>query len=452
MSLAALTLWERLGADKLLRWERTPEAPLNGSEIIGWSREARPLLVHIFGARDAATRVLLLAGQHGDEIHAREAAEQIVREGGPALSGLRLAVISNANPDGAHRTRRTNARGRDLNRDHLTLQEPETRAIHRFVRFWRPQLIIDAHNYPPRRRHLLQLGLIAHYDLLFDLASHPAASGSPRNVQAADFLDAVRADPALRDFECERYTIIDPTGRARHSTCDIVDARNGLSLRHDALTVLIEGRTPTRKEGLAGRARAIAAQTAAIESVLRRAVECVGARATDAVIAPAEGERVAIRFRRRKSPEPCQLKFQDALTRKVKIATFADFRPLVEVTREVTLPAAYAVPRSHPGLLELLDRHGFASCSADPDETCLAERYCSPEAVPAQWTSRPSLQLVRETRGLAEYVLYPTAQHGGRALAVFLEPGSKYGFQRVPECELKLGADRSYPVLRVISR
>jgi hypothetical protein len=52
--------------------------------------------------------------------------------------------------------------------------------------------------------------------------------------------------------------------------------------------------------------------------------------------------------------------------------------------------------------------------------------------------------------GLERHEIFPTRQHGGEALAVFLEPESQYGLHRVPAMHIPLSSSSWYPVLRVL--
>ena len=70
-------------------------------------------------------------------------------QSGAARSIASLAIIVDANPDGAVAMTRTNPCGTDLNRDHLLVSEPETLALHSFVHRWQPDLVVDVHTYRP---------------------------------------------------------------------------------------------------------------------------------------------------------------------------------------------------------------------------------------------------------------------------------------------------------------
>ncbi|HIE53245.1 MAG TPA: DUF2817 domain-containing protein [Armatimonadetes bacterium] len=105
-------------------------------------------------------RCLLLARQHGNEPAGTVAQLYLLRlvAAGPnealrqRLQHWTLLLVPLVNPDGAERDQRRNARNVDLNRDWTTRTQSETRAVERFFLTWRPQVVIDQHELPPRDR------------------------------------------------------------------------------------------------------------------------------------------------------------------------------------------------------------------------------------------------------------------------------------------------------------
>ena len=75
----------------------------------------------------------------------------------------------------------------------------------------------------------------------------------------------------LKPFNCscDRYVLINPAGRVRHSTHDIVDARNFLSLRYNTLTILLEAIEPLRGNKKDDTEHIILAQYIALLSILK---------------------------------------------------------------------------------------------------------------------------------------------------------------------------------------
>ena len=151
--------------------------------------------------------------------------------------------LSNANPDGGHRKQRKVSKI-DLNRDHLLLSSNENRVIHSFVQSWKPNVILDLHNYPPSREYLNESNHAFYHDVLLDGPTNPSGINGFDNIQLDNLIKHVQTDLSELNYECARYVLIYPEGRARHSTNDIVDLRNFMSVRYNILSILVEGKEP----------------------------------------------------------------------------------------------------------------------------------------------------------------------------------------------------------------
>ncbi|TXH40120.1 MAG: DUF2817 domain-containing protein [Burkholderiaceae bacterium] len=150
--------WPASGAWPILDRSREPGASDWRAEVLGQSSQGRPLIIWTHLAeRDPgrAPWVLVVAGQHGDEpsgpLAARCWMRQTQAERPSWWARFNVAVIPWLNPDGAASGLRANAQGVDLNRDHLRLASPETRALARWVAM-RPHLlaVLDLHEFPAR--------------------------------------------------------------------------------------------------------------------------------------------------------------------------------------------------------------------------------------------------------------------------------------------------------------
>lgn len=423
--------------------------------VIGWSTEGRPLAVSWFGDPRTPLRVFILAGQHGDERYARKALRRLMKDleerSDPHWSSIRLAILDDANPDGSLRKTRENAQGIDLNRDHIRLESPETRAVHGFVACWRPHLVIDVHNYPSRRRRFLSEDLVLDSDVFLDVPTNAALPVLLGQEQLQELLDCVRAELASHGYTFERYILVSAKGRARHSTPDVVDLRNSLALRYGAFTVLLEGRQPTRDDGKPKRQRLVAATRLALGAVLRWASskpELLAPRT------PVERQVVTVRGKYQRAMFPALLPVRHVATGEARLVPIDRYTPDLRPVEWVALPQAYAVPDDRRNVLHALDRHGFQSCSPVDSAPHAVEASFIRRAVRSRKQNRPPrrvvVETVREKRTLDGYVLFPAGADGALFLAVLLEPGSKYGLHRYPDMELTVQEGTMYPVLRVL--
>lgn len=97
-------------------------------------------------------RIFICAGQHGDERAPVESAvwfsEGLASNIRPdLLARCAFVVIPMVNPDGIAASRRTNARGLDINRDWIALASVEARFVHEAIKAWKPHLLMDVHEW-----------------------------------------------------------------------------------------------------------------------------------------------------------------------------------------------------------------------------------------------------------------------------------------------------------------
>jgi protein MpaA len=128
--------------------------------VIGRSVRGRAILAQRQGPSDAPFALLVLGQMHGSEPRGRDVVRWIRTFDAPGL--VQVWTISSMNPDGAALSRRTNARGVDLNRNfprgwvhrwsrpwffpgRAPASEPETRAVMAFLDHLRPDLVVSLH-------------------------------------------------------------------------------------------------------------------------------------------------------------------------------------------------------------------------------------------------------------------------------------------------------------------
>lgn len=98
------------------------------------------------------TRVFICAGQHGNEYNAvrsiLELCKSIASEKHTdVLARHAIIVVPVVNPDGVAENERLNAQGLDINRDWETLSSKEAQYVHKIIKAWKPNVLIDAHEW-----------------------------------------------------------------------------------------------------------------------------------------------------------------------------------------------------------------------------------------------------------------------------------------------------------------
>jgi hypothetical protein len=156
------------------------------------------------------TPVWINANIHGDEWEGTDGAlrviERLATAGDPVTKGLlsriRLYVTVSNNPDGRVAGTRANGAGFDVNRDHATSSQPESRAVRDVVIGTQPLVMLDEHGYtgttliePSTPPH----GQNYEYDLYIRHAL-PNALGMEAAIQRLGHPETARADIPFRDF------------------------------------------------------------------------------------------------------------------------------------------------------------------------------------------------------------------------------------------------------------
>ncbi len=405
-----------------------PESsPAEGRTVpIGRTALSRPIEVSVAGDPRSRLRLLVLAGQHGDEARGRVAARRWWTEPDRLEpvdgTGLERAVLVDANPDGSAGRTRTNAAGIDLNRDHRALRAPETQAIHRFIREFRPHLVVDVHNYPARRRILLDRGWTIDEYVRLAGPTHPAVRTALSSEETEDLFRSVTSDLRVRGYSSSPYLLYRRTGRLRPSTVGTRDARNAIALRYGVPTVLLEGRDPGRDGTADDFERTVAAQLEALRAIERWILTHRRPLLRGPPI-PEVGEPVPVRGSWVDEGMGLTVSLRNLGTGRAEPVSWAAYAGTLRVRRSVPLPRAYAVRPDSRTRLEWLRRHDFEGEVVPYSRVARVEPVASgvaahPTPSPSPSGTAPPFPVARDLEG---YVVYSTLQRGGRALAVWCE-------------------------------
>jgi hypothetical protein len=248
--------------------------------------------------------------------------------------------------------------------------------------------VVDFHNYPARRKHLVAQRLRLGWDVCLDIPTNPAAGCRADAQPLHRLFEALREAARTQGFHFGRYGIYKQDGSFRHGTPQLGDARNTITLRYETPTLLIEARNPSRgdlaedremlRSAIAGTAREICRWAVSEASFLQ-----------DFSLPAKEGSRIPMGFLRRAGVGVT------VPVRSIENGALGEMGPArdrcrVDGRRHRVLPASYRVPSD---VLDVLERQEY------------------------------DMRQIKD--GMGEWVV-PVAQTGGRMLALLLDEESRY--------------------------
>ncbi len=188
--------------------------------------------------------VLFVCTQHGNEPAGREACLQLLRDLAftnntklvDQLKNMTILVIPTANPDGRAANTRGNARGIDINRDHINLETPEARAIAKVVRDWKPEVVMDHHEYGP------SLPVVYDDDLLYLWPRNLNVDKTIHGMSKHFVMDYIEPGAEERGYSADEYGQYELADQDIHQSAGDGDegiARNAMGLRH-SVGILVE--------------------------------------------------------------------------------------------------------------------------------------------------------------------------------------------------------------------
>jgi len=439
---------------------------------IARSAGGRPLsAVHAARADGSVTswRVLLIGQQHGDEPAGKDALLHLVHRisEDPELvpPGVDLWIVPVANPDGAAAGRRRNDADADLNRDHLLLSQPETRALHQLARDLRPHLVVDCHEFDRTSADYRERGWSEWPLIMMDTANHPLLPDDLYRAGLA-WVEAATEPMTAAGFPYQRYSVggVPPDGELRPSTLEADDARNGLAMAAGSLGFIIESGIRRAADDPQGD---IARRVAATLELLSRFVEPGDLRDRTVAAVDAARNQSTIDFLPVNTfwgcsgLKPTKVPVVDAATgATVEVAT-ANVMDDRIIKRTVAAPVGYAVDAADAKLYRpLLARHGLEAEMLPVARTLAVER-CTLERVEASYDELynryEGRQIVRCSAAsgrdfAAGSLLVRLDRPDWRSAVVVLEPMELYGLYQYDELRATVAEDGTIPVFRLMEQ
>jgi Zinc carboxypeptidase len=426
--------------------------------------------------------ILVLAAQHGNEQSGKEAALTLVRDlavGGlrPLLEQVNVLVMPQTNPYGNLVNRRTNEQDLDLNRDHVKLESPETRAIHAVFSRWMPEVSIDVHEQGDN-----------YYRVNTGRVTNANIAAAIRSFSRDTIYKETEALVTSNGYTWHEYLVTEAMGSqgaagapeptdanlemlTRPSTTDLNDGRNSLGIyetisfiqesasRHDVPT--LKDRTAYQYLGIKALVQSVARHADQVRNLVTSSRAALLAKATT----PAAGDLVHVRMVHARDPKEPELAIQhfeqaqgaDPAARTVVNEVVKNWFPNVEPTVSVPRAYGYIVPAAHKDVVQTMRALGIGVQTFTAGADIEVERYVVDKIVPSSEDYVAPEQIVvtkktvRVTVRKGDYYV-SGAQPAANLIPNLLEPQAEFGFIRYRAFKLVPDQGAAFPLLRVARR
>lgn len=435
--------------------------------IAGKTTKGRNLyLVRLSRGGTPSWKVLFYAQQHGDEISGKDALLYLIRDiaANPELlpRDTEVWMIPMMNPDGAEAGTRVSGAGVDLNRDHMTLAQPETQALHRVVQRVRPDVAVDCHEFGRDGESWRKKGWEKWPDITMDRLNNPLFD--PALFTAAEkWMDAAFDAQKKAGHPFLRYWVggVPPEEEQRHSAPDIDSAMNAIGT-YGGLSFIMEA---AARDGDGAIAKELGNRVDAYLVLLRlfidpsinrsAAIDAIRVARTRPPPAFIPTNYLWVNVRGEVTQFPVRA-LADGST--IDVAT-PNLMKEVAVKRSVTAPAAYAIDsRVAEQFAALLERQAIPYEKLSAPRSIASEK-CTllllEEEFDEVYSRYGGRQIVRCDPAAAQEIeagalLVPLSGDSAIRAALLLEPQSLYGLYQYPAWRTLVNEDGTLPVRRVV--
>jgi hypothetical protein len=430
--------------------------------------------------------ILVMASQHGNEHSGKEAALTLIRDLAsgdlkPLLKQVNVLVMPQANPYGNSVDRRPNEQGLDLNRDHVKLESPETRAIHAVFGRWMPEVSLDLHEkgddyYRVNTGCVTNANIAAairrfSIDTIYkETEAYVQANGSTwHEYLVTEAMGSQGAAGAPEPAGASRETLTRP------STTDLNDGRNSLGIyetmsfiqegasRHDIPT--LQDRTAYQYLGVKALVQSVARHAAQVLQIVNSSRAALSKRAQ----APEANDLIHLRMVHARDPKEPEITIQaferpaagaapePAGPPKVVTNVVKNWFPAVEPTLSVPRPYGYIIPAAHQAVADRMRAHGIAVQAFTAAKPVEVEQYQVDAITPASedYVAPESITVTKKTVTVTvqngDYYV-SGAQPAANLIPNLLEPQAEFGFIRYRAFKLVPEKGAIFPFLRVAKR
>ena len=443
-------------------------------ETIGLSVQDRNLYAlkfssSIFGKDKSKLKVLFLAQQHGNEQSGKEGALLLAQsllkpENKYLFDNIDIAIIPQMNPDGSEINQRRNGNTADLNRNHLLLAEPETRALHLFFDKHLFEVTMDIHEYSPYSEDWEKYGYRKNSDVTLGITTNPNVSEKIRDFSKNEVFPYWLNFLKNSKFSSFVYCPGGPpeVDYIRHSTFDINDGRQSFGIQN-TLSFIQEGMngTDTFVENLKHRAQG---QMTGMRGVLEfvylhsKQIQKMISSERKNLVSGKSNTNVSIQSEHVANGQKLSLPLYSYSTKKDTVVIVNDYRPVVKSLFDLQKPEGYLIPKQQKELIEWAGLHALSTAEFNDRKDIKIEQYYIKSIDSIDFERDIIINPIVETKEFqgkivsADYIFIPTAQLKGNLLVLAVEPKSELGLVTYKQHSHLLKVGQKYPVLRVVKK
>lgn len=440
-------------------------APRMKIKSAGTTVEGRSIpVVHVLPAATGhdKIKVLLFCQQHGNEPSGKEAALLLMKsiaedETNTLYPNLDLTIIPSVNPDGNEAEKRVNANAQDLNRDHLNLSQPETRALHAVFAGLQPEVALDVHEFSIYRKKYLAAGYVYAVDEQLGAPTNLNIPESIREFGLKHLFPFLGSELLKNNVRFGNYTKMDePSDTARLSTTSIDDGRQSLAILN-TFSFILEGKNGRSfHDDLQRRAEG---QRAAICAFLRFVNDNSAAIGklivSERTTLVQSREPVIVRMDYRYTGETIALPMT-LLSSGADTTVAMKYAPLVTPLAKVSRPVAYLIPQAQTSLIAALERLGIHGERIVRTVQKKAEIISITDTKPMWMENKLFTDIATTVRNETVTVqpgdfLVSVSQLASTQIVIALEPTSMWGLLQEEEFALLRMKGTDYPVYRIMN-
>jgi hypothetical protein len=405
-------------------------------------------------------RILLFAQQHGDEPSGKEALTMLLARCASGelkglLSAIELFIVPQMNPDGAELRQRRTSDSIDLNRNHVILTSPETRALHELFFKILPEVTLDLHEYGSFSKSWRDSGFIKRGDVQLGMLTNLNSSAALKKYQHENVYPFISRQMAQAGYTFHEYIVGSPAEYIRHSTTEINDGRQSFGILN-TLSFIQEGRQwKTITDSLK---RRTLSQLTSVEGLLAFCAtnaDTIGlmVEAERRSLAESAGRTFVLRMEHFPGEEIMQIPVALFPSGKDSTWTVRPYRNVVRPLAVTTIPSQYGIMREATDILEVLERHHVLTRVLDREAIVRATIFAvdsvgteivEEDSIPRMFVNEQHADLTMRPGD----VIVPTSQWAALQIATILEPVSVWGLAKYPAFA-RLLREKKYPVFRI---